>query len=131
MSRRSWKQVGPIAKLPIAKAASLAPWFPTHLQRDIYLSLLHHDQTNPETGKPVQVPDSVIKTALLRRAMEDINRILQLRNAKQALATLLQRGSVGDDLWQRFLRAEKDLEAELEDVVREVILCMPSALKRS
>ena len=52
--------------------------------------------------------------------MEDINRIIQLRNAKQALSTLLQRGSVGDDLWQRFQRAEKELEAELEDVVHEV-----------
>lgn len=106
----------------VAKAASLAPWFPSHLQRNIYLSLLHHEQTNPETGKPVQVPNSVIKAALLRRAMEDINRIIQMRNAKQALATLLQRGSVGDDLWQRFQRAEKELEAELEDVVHEVRL---------
>jgi translocation protein SEC66 len=103
-----------------AKAASLTPWFPPHLQRNIYLSLLHHEQTNPETGKAVQVPESIIKTALLRRATEDINRIIALRSSKQALGILLGRGSVGDDLWQRFQRAEKELEAELEDVVREV-----------
>lgn len=33
---------------------------------------------------------------------------------------LLQRGSVGDDLWQRFQRAEKEMEDEVRDVVSEV-----------
>ena len=27
---------------------------------------------------------------------------------------------MGDDLWQRFLRAEREMEAELRDVVEEV-----------
>ena len=66
------------------------------------------------------MPDSVLKAALLLRAEEDIKRILEIRNAKQALSTLLARGSVGDELWQRFLRAEKEIEAELRDVVEEV-----------
>jgi len=66
------------------------------------------------------VPDSVLRAALLRRAVEDINRIIQVKTAKQACSTLLQRGSVGDDLWQRFLRAEKEMEEELRDVVMEV-----------
>ena len=102
-----------------AKAASLAPWFPPHLQRNIYLSLLHLE---PEEGaeKAPKVPDSVLRAALLRRAVEDINRIIQVRTAKQSCGTLLQRGSVGDDLWQRLLRAEKEMEEELRDVVMEV-----------
>lgn len=66
------------------------------------------------------MPESVLKAALLRRATEDIHRLLTIRNGKQALSTLLQRGSVGDDLWQRFLRAEKEMEEELRDVVNEV-----------
>lgn len=37
---------------------------------------------------------------------------------------LLQRGSVGDDLWQRFLRAEKEMEEEVKDVVAEVSLLL-------
>lgn len=104
-----------------AKSLSLEPWFPPHLQRDIYLSLLHLE---PEPGKenPPTVPDGVLKAALLQRAVEDIKRILEIRSAKQALSNLLQRGSVGDDLWQRFLRAEKEVEAELRDVVEEVYL---------
>lgn len=99
-------------KRQAASAASLEPWFPPHLQRNVYLTLLHME--NPK------VPDSILKAALLRRATEDIHRIVQVRNAKQALQVLLQRGSVGDDLWQRFQRAEKEIEEELRDVVQEV-----------
>jgi hypothetical protein len=78
----------------------------------------------PEDGneKAPKVPESVLRAALLRRAVEDIRRIIQVRTAKQACSTLLQRGSVGDDLWQRFLRAEKEMEDELRDVVMEVRL---------
>ena len=67
----------------------------------------------------------MLKAALLRRATEDIHRIVQIRNSKGALSALLQRGSVGDDLWQRFLRAEKEIEEELRDVVNEVRLLTP------
>jgi translocation protein SEC66 len=101
----------------LARAASLEPWFPPHLQRNVYLSLLHHE---PSDGSNAKVPDSVLKAALLRRAIEDIHRVIEIRNAKGALQTLVQRGSVGDDLWQRFLRAEKEIEEELRDVVTEV-----------
>jgi translocation protein SEC66 len=87
------------------------------MQRNIYFSL-HEPQE-------VKVPDSVLRAALLRRAVEDIHRIIQVRSAKQACSTLLQRGSVGDDLWQRFLRAEKEMEEELRDVVMEVRMRQP------
>ena len=113
-------------KRKASRALSLAPWFPSHLQRNIYLSLLHIEDSpaqqtaNAAAEKPAKVPDSVLKAALLRRATEDIHRVIQVRTAKQALSTLLQRGSVGDDLWQQFLRAEKEIEAELKDVVQEV-----------
>jgi len=108
------------------RAASLEPWFPPHTQRDIYLSLLHMDPSDPSSTPSdaekslSKVPDSIIKAALLRRAVEDIHRIIQVRNAKPALQNLLQRGSVGDELWQRFLRAEKEMEEEVKDVVSEV-----------
>ncbi|KAI0176254.1 Sec62/63 complex, subunit Sec66 [Hypoxylon sp. FL1284] len=104
--------------------ANLEPWFPPHLQRNIYLTLLHME---PEAGqeKAPKVPDSVIRAALLRRAVEDIRRIIQIRTSKQALNTLLQRGSVGDDLNQRFTRAEKEIEEELRDVVTEANALAP------
>jgi len=106
-----------------AKAARLENWFPPHRQRDIYLSLLHLDPADASSGssekKLSQVPDSVYKAALLQRALEDIRRIVQLRTSKPALQALLQRGSVGDELWQRFQRAEKEIEEEVKDVVNE------------
>ncbi|MCJ1471226.1 translocation protein S66 [Pseudocyphellaria aurata] len=105
-------------KWQIAKSTSLEPWFGPHTARDIYLSLLHIEP-GPGQEKAPAVPDSILKAALLQRAKADIHRVLAIRNAKQALSTLLQRGSVGDDLWQRFLRAEKEIEAELRDVVEE------------
>lgn len=87
---------------------------------------------SPEDGaeKTPRVPDSVLRAALLRRAVEDIHRLIQVRTAKQACSSLLQRGSVGDDLWQRFQRAEKEMEEELRDVVTEVCYepCKPSGL---
>lgn len=111
-------------KRQIQKAAGLENWFPQHKQRDVYLSLLHLDPADASDGdsekKLSKVPDSVLKAALLRRALEDIQRILQLRTSKPALQTLMQRGSIGDELWQRFLRAEKEMEEEVKDVVTEV-----------
>jgi translocation protein SEC66 len=100
-----------------AESANLAPWFGPHLQRNVYLSLLHLED---DTEKGPKVPDSILRAALLRRAVEDIRRLIQIKSAKQACGSLLARGSVGDDLWQRFQRAEKEMEEELRDVVTEV-----------
>jgi translocation protein SEC66 len=108
-------------KRKAAKATSLTPWFPFHLQRDIYFSLLHLEPTSSSSKekKSPAIPETVLKAALLRRATEVIDRVMVIREQKQALALLLQRGSVGDDLWQRFLRAEKETEDEFRDVVNE------------
>ncbi|KAK3354165.1 Sec62/63 complex, subunit Sec66 [Neurospora tetraspora] len=107
------------------QSANLAPWFGPHLQRNVYLSLLHME---PETGseKAPKVSESVLRAALLRRAVEDIHRIIQIRAAKAACSSLLQRGSIGDDLWQRFQRAEKEMEEELRDVVMEANALAPN-----
>ncbi|KAF5023923.1 hypothetical protein F66182_4003 [Fusarium sp. NRRL 66182] len=112
-------------KRQAAESANLAPWFGPHLQRNVYLSLLH---LTPEDGaeKGPKIPDSVLRAALMRRAVEDIRRLIQIKSAKQACGSLLQRGSVGDDLWQRFQRAEKEMEEELRDVVTEANALAPN-----
>jgi translocation protein SEC66 len=101
-----------------AKAAALQPWFPSHRSRDIYLSLLHLEPAEGQKGQAV--PDSVLKTALLRRATENISRVMSIRASKGPLSGLVQGGHVGDDLWQTCLRAEKEMEDEIKDVVTEV-----------
>ncbi|WDK14188.1 preprotein translocase subunit Sec66 [Colletotrichum graminicola] len=113
-------------KRKATQSANLAPWFGPHLQRNIYLSLLHLESPEEGQEKAPKIPSTVIKAALLRRAVEDIHRIVQIRSAKQACSTLLQRGSVGDDLWQRFQRAEKEMEDELRDVVMEANALAPN-----
>ncbi|KAI1906543.1 Translocation protein S66 [Ophidiomyces ophidiicola] len=113
-------------KRKAVKASSLKPWFPPHVQRDVYFSLIH--MSSPSEGnekKKPPVPETVLKAALLRRAAEDIKRLLQLRGQKLALAALLQKGTVGDELWQQFLRAEKELEEEFKDVVSEANAFVP------
>ncbi|PNY23622.1 Translocation protein sec66 [Tolypocladium capitatum] len=112
-------------KRKAAENANLAPWFGPNLQRNVYLSLLH---LGPEGGgeKSPRVPDSVLRAALLRRAVEDIERLIEIKMAKQACSSLLLRGSVGDDLWQRFQRAEKEMEEELRDVVTEANALAPN-----
>ncbi|GAA6062461.1 hypothetical protein JCM10212_005364 [Sporobolomyces blumeae] len=86
------------------------PWFPQHKSRDIYVSLLSLD---PPPPRPILV------AALLRRAMDDVKLIWSIRDAKTSLTTLLQKGQIGDELWERFLAAEKELEAEIVEVVGE------------
>lgn len=112
-------------KRKAAESANLEPWFGPHLQRNIYLSLLHMEPEEGAEKKSPKIPESVIRAALLRRAVEDIHRIIQIRTAKAACSSLLQRGSVGDDLWQRFSRAEKEMEEELRDVVMEANALAP------
>jgi len=60
-----------------------------------------------------------LKAALVRRAIADVQRILRIREDKPALQNLLQKGSIGDDLWNSLLAAEKELEAEIVEVHAE------------
>ena len=99
----------------------LAPYFPPHTTRNVYISLLHL----PENEKSTKVPESILRSALLSRAMTDIHRIMEIRTRKPALSTLLQRGVVGDEIYQRLVRAESELEAELKDVVAEANALAP------
>ncbi|OCT54110.1 Translocation protein sec66 [Cladophialophora carrionii] len=113
----------------VNKKLRLAPYFPEHTTRNIYLSLLHLSDadsasdgpTSAEKDKdrPTKVPDSVLRAALLARACDDIRRIMEVRVRKPALAALLQRGVVGDEIFQRLQRAEQELELEIKDVVAE------------
>jgi hypothetical protein len=92
-------------------ATIVEPYFSSHPDRDIYVSLLQ--RTDPPAS------DSLLKSALVRRAMHDVQRVMRIREDKPALQNLLQKGSIGDDLWNSLLAAEKELEAEVLEVVGE------------
>ncbi|TRM57562.1 Pre protein translocase subunit Sec66-domain-containing protein [Schizophyllum amplum] len=89
----------------------LEPYFPTHKERNVYMSLVR--MTDPPA------PDALLKAALVRRAMQDVQRVVRIREDKPALAALLQKGSIGDELWSSFQAAEKEMEVELAEVVGE------------
>jgi len=89
----------------------IEPYFPRHHERDTYVTLLQ--RTDPPAS------DALLKAALVRRAIADVQRILRIREDKPALQNLLQKGSVGDDLWNSLLAAEKELEAEIVEVHAE------------
>ncbi|KAK5199156.1 Translocation protein S66 [Exophiala xenobiotica] len=105
----------------------LAPYFSAHAARNIYLSLLHmsDSDSNGGGGGGVKVPDSVLRAALLARAVEDVQRVMEVRTRKQPLAQLLQRGVVGDEIFQRLTRAEQELEIEIKDVMNEANALAP------
>lgn len=96
-------------------------WFPEgHPERDIYQTLVQASASASEgSSQTGNVPDVVLKAALLNRAMADVKRIIRMRDDKQALSVLLQKGSIGDETMARFNMAEKELEAEILDVVSE------------
>ncbi|KAE9399322.1 hypothetical protein BT96DRAFT_1019638 [Gymnopus androsaceus JB14] len=79
-----------------AASRILEPYFPSHPERNTYVTLLQ--KTDPPT------PEVVLKSALVRRAIADVLRVMR---------------SVGDDLWNSFLAAEKEMEAEIVEVMAE------------
>ncbi|KAF9069923.1 Pre protein translocase subunit Sec66-domain-containing protein [Rhodocollybia butyracea] len=87
------------------------PYFPSHPERNTYVTLLQ--KTDPPT------PEVILKSALVRRAIADVLRVIRIREDKPALQNLLQKGSVGDDLWNSLLAAEKEMEAEIVEVIAE------------
>lgn len=65
------------------------------------------------------MPSHILSAALLARAMTDVDRIVQTRDSKTALSSLLQKSLIGDSFWNEFLEAEKELEAEVREVMEE------------
>jgi len=100
-------------------ASKMERWFPPSEHRDIYLTLLHLPENSPK------IPDSVLRTALLRRAMDVIQKAIQIRQGKGPLQNLLQRGSVGDDTWAQFLQAEQAVDAEIKEIAEEAMSLSP------
>ncbi|KAH3681610.1 hypothetical protein WICPIJ_007426 [Wickerhamomyces pijperi] len=88
------------------------PFFGENLPRKIYLQLL-------ETSEDEKVNEKVLKAALLRRGAESIRRTLKLKEVTPFVTALYQKGSIGDEVWQRFQTAQKLEELEIQEIVRE------------
>lgn len=89
------------------------PFFPENLPKQIYFQLKTQDP------KP---NDQVLKAALLQRGAESIRRTIKLKEVAPQITQLYQRGSIGDELWERFQNASKLEELEIQEIVAETEL---------
>ncbi|KAF9196509.1 translocation protein S66, partial [Haplosporangium sp. Z 27] len=87
------------------------PWFPENKVRQQYFDLLQ--QTEPEAT------EAQLKSALLRRAIEGVERVFSMREDKQILSNLVKQGVLGDDIWMQFTVAEKEIEEEILAIIEE------------
>lgn len=88
-------------------------YFSAHITMMEYSELSEQYLPSDKNGR------KILETALMHRACEDVVRILRLREEKPPLAAMVRDGMVGEDLLEKLLAAEKELDAEIGDLVSE------------
>ncbi|KAH3680900.1 hypothetical protein WICMUC_000043 [Wickerhamomyces mucosus] len=86
------------------------PFFGDNLPKELYFQLKNNN---------LKVNEKVLKAALLRRGAESIRRTIKLKEVTPFITSLYQRGSIGDELWERFQTATKLEELEVQEIIRE------------
>ncbi|KAJ1979695.1 translocation protein Sec66 [Dimargaris verticillata] len=99
-----------------AALAQLESWFPEHRERELYYAL---------TDAGDKVPSATLQSALIKRAVTDVQRAIELQTKKQTLSALVKAGSIGEDVWTQFQAAEAELENEMIDIVQEANTIRP------
>lgn len=62
----------------------------------------------------------------MRRAIADVQRLVRIREDKPALQMLLQKGAIGDDIFNSLTTAENEIQTELVEVVQEANSFVPN-----
>ncbi|WFD02725.1 Translocation protein S66 [Malassezia obtusa] len=91
-------------------------------QRAIYNALAAIQEDFPDgdaNDSGWVVPRATLQGALIARAVNALKSMSELRSDKQALATLLERGSVGDDAAVLLETMDNDIRKEVMSIVRE------------
>jgi translocation protein SEC66 len=103
-------------------AARRSKWFGGHAERDAYEAALTEaasaDPTSLSAEKEREAEERLRKL-LLRRAMTDFRRILQLNTEKESLYNLMRSGAVSEDMWDEFKEAENEMQVEIFDLQAE------------
>ncbi|KAJ1722275.1 translocation protein Sec66 [Coemansia erecta] len=94
--------------------SKLESWYPTHPERDIYFSLVKLQKQSPEL-----VSTEALMAALLRRAMTDIVRMVELQGNKATLAALVKSGAMSEEYLHQFNASDNEKDAELMSVAQE------------
>ncbi|KAJ3140901.1 translocation protein S66 [Physocladia obscura] len=91
-------------------------YFADHMPRRQYAELSEmYSLADPDGHK-------ILLQALMRRAMLDVQRIMQIREEKPQLQNLVRSGVVGDAMMENITRAEKELDQEVQELVTEAEL---------
>ncbi|KAJ3057353.1 translocation protein S66 [Rhizophlyctis rosea] len=99
-----------------SETAEPTSYFPPHTTKTHYTELSEMFSPETETGL------KLLTTALMKRAMSDVQRAWKIRDEKPPLQGLVKQGIVGDDLWENLTTAEQELDAEIQDVMAEAEL---------
>jgi translocation protein SEC66 len=95
------------------KTQKTSSYFPPHTTRKRYLELSEiHDPSDP-------IDHKLLATALLKRAITDIGRIMQIRTEKAPLQNLVQTGAISHSIFDNLVKAEEELEEEVQAVMME------------
>lgn len=98
------------------RVASAGGYFPQHEKRNIYYALADLYSPDDPNGH------EILTAALLERTVEDVRRLVRVREDKPAVQLLVQRGTVGQDLFEELILAEREIELELNEIKEEAIL---------
>ena len=90
--------------------ASVTSYFPPHQTKIRYLELSEQFSIDDAHGH------KLLCTALLKRAMTDVERIWKLREEKAPLQQLVGKGAISHDVWEGLLAAEASMELEIQEV---------------
>lgn len=90
-------------------------WFGGHPEKDAYETAL----ALPEGSGDQMIDEEKLRKLLLRRAMADFRRVLQLNQEKESLYNLMRSGAVSEDMWNNFKEAENDMQIEIFDLQAE------------
>lgn len=84
-------------------------WFGKNPDKEAYEELLRTDPDNEEA----------LRKALMRRAITDMRRLMELNEEKESVYNLMRTGAISESMWTDFKTAESDLQLELFDVQAE------------
>lgn len=73
-----------------------------------------------------QATSMSLAQTLMKRTMEDVRQLAEMQEQKQTLQQLVKSGSIGEEVLQRFLIAEQQLNQECQTVVQEAESLKPA-----
>lgn len=104
----------------VRQLSNIKPIYDLSFARDnyFYVKALFEENGGKGSNKK-QIPDTLIESALVRWAENDIRQIVKMKQSKEVLTQIHQKGFISDATYTKFITSEKALELEVQEIVRE------------